>query len=76
MRHGRKLRRDRRAVQRKKSGTNNTARKVATSMPPTTPVPIEWRLAAPAPLLRASGRTPKMKASEVMMMGRKRRRAA
>ena len=34
---------------------NSVATKVATSMPPTTPVPIECRLLAPAPLLTASG---------------------
>ena len=31
--------------------------KVAASMPPITPVPIECRLAEPAPLLIASGTT-------------------
>ena len=29
--------------------------KVAASMPPMTPVPIEWRLAEPAPVLIANG---------------------
>ena len=52
------------------------ATKVAASMPPMTPVPIEWRLAEPAPVLMASGSTPRMKASEVMTIGRKRSRAA
>jgi len=33
------------------------ATKVAASMPPITPVPIEWRLAEPAPwLMRAAAR--------------------
>ncbi len=50
--------------------------KVAASMPPKTPVPMERRAAAPAPLESTSGTTPSTKASEVMMMGRKRRRAA
>ena len=45
-------------------------------MPPITPVPIEWRLAEPAPVQIASGSTPRMKASDVMMIGRKRSRAA
>lgn len=38
----------------------NTARKVAASMPPTTPVPTAWRAPAPAPLEMASGTTPRM----------------
>ena len=50
--------------------------KVAASIPPTTPVPIERRAAAPAPVDTISGITPSTKASEVMMIGRKRRRAA
>jgi hypothetical protein len=50
--------------------------KVAAIIPPKTPVPIDWRAAAPAPLALTSGKTPSTKASEVMMIGRKRRRAA
>lgn len=49
---------------------------VAASIPPITPVPMECRLAEPAPLLIASGTHPRMKAREVITMGRKRRRAA
>src|SRR5581483_5465841 len=64
------------ATTEKKSGMNSVATKVASSMPPTTPVPIERRAAAPAPLANISGSTPKTKASEVMTIGRKRRRAA
>ncbi len=45
-------------------------------MPPMTPVPTEWRAPAPAPVEKASGETPRMKASEVMRIGRSRRRAA
>ena len=41
-------------------------------MPPMMPVPIEWRAFAPAPTARASGRQPTAKASEVMMIGRRR----
>src|SRR5438552_783010 len=41
----------------KNSGTNRMAMNVAANMPPITPVPIEWRLAEPAPVLTASGRT-------------------
>ena len=49
---------------------------VAPSMPPITPVPSDCRLAAEAPLAIASGMQPRMKASEVMMIGRRRSRAA
>ncbi len=52
------------------------ARKVAVSIPPITPVPIACWLAEPAPLLIASGSTPRMKASEVIRIGRRRSRAA
>ena len=48
---------------------------VAASIPPMTPVAIECRLAAPAPPLMASGVTPRMNASEVITIGRKRNRA-
>ena len=49
---------------------------VAVAMPPITPVPIARWLAEPAPVEIASGSTPSMKASEVMMIGRKRSRIA
>ena len=49
---------------------------MATSMPKKTPVPMPWRLADPGPLAKTSGSMPRIKASEVMTMGRKRRRAA
>ena len=49
---------------------------VAASIPPTTAVPMECRLADPAPVESIRGRHPRMKAREVMMMGRKRRCAA
>src|SRR5690606_21039077 len=54
------------AIQRKNSGTNSVAMKVAASMPPITLVPSECRLAAPAPELIASGSTPNISANEVM----------
>ena len=56
----------------KKSGTKKMAMKVAASMPPITGQPSAWRLAEPAPEDRTSGTQPRMKASEVMTMGRKR----
>ena len=64
------------ANQVKKTGTKMVEIKVAASMPPKTPVPIEWRAAEPAPVARSIGVTPKMKASEVIKMGRSRSPAA
>ena len=57
----------------KKHGTKNMPITVEAVMPPIMPVPIECRLAAPAPVLTASGRTPSINASEVIIIGRKRR---
>ena len=45
---------------------------VSPSMPPMIPVPMEWRELAPTPMATASGSTPRTKASEVMMIGRRR----
>ena len=45
-------------------------------MPQNTAMPIERRAAAPAPVARTSGSTPRMKAKEVMTIGRNRSRAA
>ena len=45
-------------------------------MPPKTVVPIDCRLAAPAPLANISGRTPRMKAKAVIRIGRRRSRPA
>ena len=41
-------------------------------MPPNTAVPSDRRISAPAPAATTSGTTPRMKANEVMMMGRRR----
>ena len=49
------------------------ARNVVASIPPNTPVLMEFRLAAPAPVATTSGNTPRMKATDVMIIGRKRR---
>ncbi len=49
---------------------------MALIIPPITPVPMACWLAELAPVAIASGTTPRMNASEVMMIGRKRRRAA
>jgi hypothetical protein len=44
-------------------------------MPVNTVMPIDLRAPAPAPLASTSGATPRMKANEVMRMGRNRARA-
>jgi hypothetical protein len=49
-----------------------TPSSVALSIPPATPVPTALRLAAPAPVAITSGTMPRMKASDVMMIGRSR----
>ena len=60
----------------KNIGMKKIAITVAPSMPPITPVPSDCRLLAEAPVAMASGTQPRMKASEVMMIGRSRSRAA
>ncbi|CAM4168697.1 hypothetical protein PAYE108092_20845 [Paracoccus yeei] len=46
------------------------------AMPPRTPMPMDFCAAAPAPLAKASGMTPSMKASVVIRIGRSRMREA
>ena len=60
----------------KKTGMMSTARTVAEAMPPATAQPMAFWPPEPAPLARASGKTPRMKAMEVIRMGRSRMRAA
>ena len=60
----------------KKAGTNSTARQVEASMPENTVMPIDLRALAPAPVAITSGTTPRMKANDVIRIGRKRARAA
>lgn len=48
----------------------------AAIIPKNTPVPIALRLAAPGPEAITIGRIPRMKANDVIRIGRKRRRAA
>lgn len=50
------------STQTKQTGTNTTPSSVAPSMPPITPVPMARWLAAPAPVARVSGTTPRMNA--------------
>jgi len=56
----------------KKNGMKSRSMKVADNRPPVTAVPMAFWAPAPAPLVSASGRVPKKKASEVMMTGRSR----
>ena len=46
--------------------------KLAASIPPMTHMPITRREIAPAPLARARGTQPRMKAKDVMRIGRRR----
>ncbi|MNT45889.1 hypothetical protein D3C72_1824990 [compost metagenome] len=61
---------------KKNIGIKKVAKNVLAIIPPIIPVPSEWRLAAPAPEAMANGRAPKINASEVITIGRKRSRAA
>ena len=45
-------------------------------MPKNTAVPRAWRISAPAPTANTRGATPRMKANEVIRIGRRRVRAA
>ena len=64
------------ANQVKNTGTKMVEMKVAASIPPKTPVPMEWRAPAPAPVAMMSGTTPSTNAKDVIRIGRKRRPAA
>ena len=57
---------------KKKTGVRNRPKTVTPSMPLKTAVPNARRISAPAPLATTKGTTPKMKASEVIKMGRSR----
>src|SRR5579875_397171 len=52
------------------TGTIKMANKVAANMPPNTVQPMVARATAPAPVAKAKGNTPNIKAMEVMIMGR------
>lgn len=49
---------------------------VAASIPPSTDHPIVWRATAPAPVANTKGDTPKMKAKDVINIGRSLNRTA
>ena len=55
-----------------KFGTNSVPMKAFMAMPNTIAVPSALRLPAPGPVANIMGNTPKMNASAVIMMGRKR----
>src|SRR5262249_33652955 len=61
---------------RKKTGEKRTPTAVPPFRPATPAAPTISRTPAPAPIAHTSGMTPKMKANEVIRMGRKRSRAA
>ena len=67
---------ERRRTRVKNTGTKKTPISVDDNMPPSTPMPMAFCAPEPAPVASASGSTPSMKASEVMMIGRIRMRAA
>lgn len=56
----------------KKTGVKNIAKRVDVIIPPQTAVPSDRRLAAAAPVAKTSGRTPRMKAIDVIKIGRNR----
>jgi hypothetical protein len=60
----------------KKDGTNSTARQVEAIMPLKTLTPSKMRALAPAPVAVTSGTTPRMKAKEIIRIGRNRALAA
>ena len=60
----------------KMAGTKNLPRNVSATMPPIAAVPMIWRAMDPAPDAIHSGMQPTMKASAVIISGRKRTLAA
>ena len=61
---------------KKKTGVRKMPNSVTPSMPLKTAVPSVRRISAPAPSASTSGTTPRMKANEVIMIGRSRSRQA
>ena len=64
------------AARRTSTAQNATVSRVEPSMPVKTAMPIDFCALAPAPDPSTSGTTPRMKANDVMRIGRKRLRAA
>ena len=61
---------------KKNTGVRKTPNRVTPIMPLNTAVPSERRISDPAPVARTSGTTPRMKAKDVIVMGRSRSRDA
>ena len=61
---------------KKNTGVRNMPNSVTPNMPLNTAVPSVRRISAPAPWASISGTTPRMKANEVMTIGRNRSRQA
>ena len=53
----------------KNDGTNSTAKQVDAIIPVKTAIPIDLRALAPAPVASTSGKTPRMKANDVIRIG-------
>jgi len=60
------------SINTKSTGTTKIAKEVADNIPPNTVQPMVLRDSAAAPLANAKGKTPRMKAREVIIIGRKR----
>src|SRR5262249_41998388 len=58
-------------INEKKTGVKIRPKKVTPSIPKKTAVPRAWSISAPAPFAITSGNTPRMKAKEVIRIGRK-----
>jgi hypothetical protein len=58
------------------TGMKNKFRTVENNIPPTTAVPTECRPNRPAPVAKTRGSIPKMKANDVIRIGRNRNSAA
>ena len=59
-------------INTKNNGAKKITKTVANIIPPMTDVPIAFLAFAPATVLITKGNTPRIKASEVMIIGRKR----
>src|SRR5262245_14689882 len=65
-----------RRITTKNEGTNRTAKQVEAIIPLNTATPMDLRALAPAPVASTNGSTPRMKANDVIRIGRNRVRAA
>jgi hypothetical protein len=63
-------------ITEKKTGVRKIPKKVTPIIPANIAVHRAWSISAPAPFAITSGNTPRMKAKEVIRIGRSRNRAA